>query len=61
MKQMTRRTVEDMHSLYIQTTAIGNEARQWLKPEMKKDDSPDSNYNTTQKQDILIKAKECQK
>ena len=36
---------------------IRNEARQWLKPEMKKDDLPGLNYDMTQKQDNPTKAK----
>ena len=50
-----------MCSSYIQTTVIGNEAKQWLKTKTKKDDSPGLNYDTTLKQDIPTKAKECQK
>jgi hypothetical protein len=58
---MIRRTAEDMHSSYTQTTVIRNEAKQWLKPEMKKDDLPGLNYDTTQKQDDSTKVKECEK
>ena len=50
-----------MHSSYTQTMVIRNEAKQWLKPETKKDDSPGSNYNMTQKQDDPTKAKECKR
>ena len=50
-----------MHSSYTQTTATENEAKQWSKLEMKKDDSLGSNYNMIQKPDVHIKAKECQK
>ena len=50
-----------MHSSYIQTTITGNKAKQWSKPKMKKDNSPGLNYDTTQKQNVPTKAKECQK
>ena len=56
---MIRRIAEDIHSSYTQITAIENEAKQWLKPETKKGNSLGLNYNTTLKQGVLIKAKEC--
>ena len=58
---MTKRTAEDMHSSYTQTTVTENEAKQWSKLKMKKDNSLGLNYDMIQKLDVHIKAKECQK